>query len=522
MCQGAKWGVPSHHYYDEVLGLIQNKCVVLQFQSHTKHDILNPMEIQTRKRDILIALIPIIVLVAQQVVIIALLGSDALAGASQVALIASGGVAVAISILYYRTSWTKFEDAISASVHKVSSALIILLMIGALSSTWVLSGIVPYLIYIGVQAINPDYFLVTACVICALVSLMTGSSWTTIATIGIALMGIGEALGVPRGMVAGAIISGAYFGDKISPMSETTVLASSLAGVPLFTHIRYMLITTIPSMGLTLLIFFFLGFGEHGTAGVDIEIYRTTLASHFYFTPWLLIVPLLTGIMIARKTPAQIVLFLSTLMAGIVAIVAQPEILSKVAGSTISDARSIFLGLMQCIYGSTTYETGNSTIDTLVATNGMSGMLNTIYLILSAMCFGGCLTASGMLGHLTQAFTRFVHSRIGVVSSTVSSALMLNAIVADQYLTIILTSSIFKDSYEREGFEGRLLSRTVEDAGTVTSPIIPWNSCGMTQAAVLNTPTLTYLPFAFFNLLSPLMSVVIAIAGFKIYKAVRK
>lgn len=480
------------------------------------------MDIQTCKRDIFIALIPIVVLILQQVVIITLLGADALAGASQVALIASGGVAVAISILYYRTPWAKFEDAISASVHKVSSALIILLMIGALSSTWVLSGIVPYLIYLGVQAINPDFFLATACGICALVSLMMGSSWTTIATIGIALMGIGEALGMPRGMVAGAIISGAYFGDKISPMSETTVLASSLAGVPLFTHIRYMLVTTIPSIGLTLLIFLFLGFGKHTAVGADIELFRTVLAAHFHFTPWLLIVPLLTAIMIARKTPAQIVLFLSTLMAGLVAVVAQPEILSSVTGSTVSNARSIFLGLMQCIYGSTAYETGNTTIDALVATRGMSGMLNTIYLILSAMCFGGCLTASGMLGHLTRAFTSFVHHRTGIVSSTVASAIMLNTIVADQYLTIILTSSIFKASYDREGFEGRLLSRTVEDAGTVTSPIIPWNSCGMTQAAVLNTPTLTYLPFAFFNIISPLMSIAVAIIGFKIYKTVRQ
>lgn len=471
-----------------------------------------------KTKDILIALVPILVLIALQVTIISTLGSEALSGASQVALIISGGIAVAISMLYYRIPWSHFETAISASVHKVSSALIILLMIGALSSTWVLSGVVPYLIYWGVQAIHPDYFLVSACVICALVSVMTGSSWTTIATIGIALMGIGEALGFAPGMTAGAVISGAYFGDKISPMSETTVLASSLSGVPLFSHIRYMMITTVPSIVLTLVGFLVLGWSHQAEGLTSIDTYREVLSTKFHFTPWLLIVPIATALMIMRKVPAQIVLFLSTLLAGITAVIWQANILVEVSGIDSESWRNVFTGLMRCIYGSTQYETGNEAINSLVSTRGMSGMLNTIYLILSAMCFGGCLTASGMLDSLTQVFKRFVHTRIGLVGATVGSGLSLNTIVADQYLTIILTSSIFRKSYEEEGYEGRLLSRTVEDCGTVTSPIIPWNSCGMTQSTVLNVATLSYLPFAFFNLLSPLMSLLMAVIGFRIYR----
>lgn len=462
-----------------------------------------------------IALIPVVILIVLLFLTIRTFGSDALSGASQIVLLTTAAICAALAVFVGKIPWKEIEEAMCNNILGVAVALIILLLIGALSGAWMISGIVPTLIYYGMQILHPSIFLASCCLICAVISVMTGSSWTTIATIGIALMGIGEAQGFDMGWVAGAIISGAYFGDKISPLSDTTVLASSVTDTPLFTHIRYMMITTVPSMTLALLIFFVAGLNHDATDSSQIAAYAESLKGTFDISLWLLLVPVATGVLIAKKVPSIVTLFLSAAMAGIFALIFQPHLLGEIAGGG-TDAGSIFKGLFVTFYGSTQIETGNAALDSLVATRGMGGMMNTVWLIICAMCFGGAMTASGMLESLTSFFLRFMKRRVSLVASTVVSGLTLNICTADQYISIILNGNMFKDIYRKKGFESRLLSRTTEDAVTVTSVLVPWNSCGMTQATILGVPTLVYLPYCFFNLISPLMSIIVAIIGYKI------
>lgn len=472
-----------------------------------------------------ISLIPILILVTLLALNISIFGSDAILGASQVALLFSAGVAIWLAMWLFKVPWQDFEEAIKSNIGDVTTAIVILFLIGAISGTWTMSGIVPTFIYYGVKIISPKVFLLTACVICALVSVMIGSSWTTIATIGVALLGIGKALGFSDGMIAGAIISGAYFGDKISPLSDTTVLASSMSKVPMFEHIRYLMYTTVPSIVITLVIFTILGFSHSGSDASLVNEYTSVLNSKFNITPWLLIVPALTAVMIARRMPALIVLALSTVMAAIAAVIFQPDIIreigTRVAGEG-SNAKILFTGTIESIYNSVSVETGNPEVNELVASKGMLGMLNTVYLIICAMCFGAAMKASGMLHHLASMILPLTKRRTSLVTSTVVTGTTLNGIVSDQYLAIILTSSLFKDVYEKEGYENRLLSRAVEDSATVTSPLYPWSSCGMTQATILSVPTLAYLPYCFFNLISPLMSITVAAIGYKIFRNVKQ
>lgn len=463
-----------------------------------------------------LSLVPILVLVALLFVTIRTFGSDALSGGSQVVLLTATAVCCLIAMGYSKVRWKSIEQAMINNIAGVATALIILLIIGALSGSWMISGVVPTLIYYGMQIIHPSFFLASSCVICAIVSVMTGSSWTTIATIGIALLGIGQAQGFSEGWIAGAIISGAYFGDKISPLSDTTVLAASVTDTPLFKHIKYMMITTIPSIIITLIIFTIAGLTHEATASDQIARYSASLKETFNISSWLLIVPVITGILIAKRIPSIITLFLSVALAGIFALIFQPHLLQKISGLPVQDVQSQFKGLLMTFYGSTKIETGNTDLNDLVSTRGMSGMLNTIWLILCAMCFGGAMTASGMLGSITSVFIRFMKHTAGLVGSTVISGLFLNICTADQYISIILTGNMFKDIYQKKGYESRLLSRTTEDSVTVTSVLIPWNTCGMTQATILGVATFTYLPYCFFNLISPLMSITVAAIGFKI------
>lgn len=468
-----------------------------------------------------ISLIPILILVTLLALNISIFGSDAILGASQVALLFSAGVAIWLAMWLFKVPWQDFEETIKSNIGDVTTAIVILFLIGAISGTWTMSDIVPTFIYYGVKIISPKVFLLTACIICALVSVTIGSSWTTIATIGVALLGIGKALGFSDGMIAGAIISGAYFGDKISPLSDTTVLASSMSKVPMFDHIRYLMYTTVPSIVITLVIFTILGFSHSGSDSSLINEYTSVLDSKFNITPWLLIVPALTAVMIARRMPALIVLALSTATAAIAAIIFQPDIIREIGASIAGDgsnAKILFTGTIESIYNSVSIETGNPEVNQLVASKGMLGMLNTVYLIICAMCFGAALKASGMLRHLASMILPLTKRRTSLVTSTVVTGTALNGIVSDQYLAIILTSSLFKDVYEKEGYENRLLSRSVEDSATVTSPLYPWSSCGMTQATILSVPTLAYLPYCFFNLISPLMSITVAAIGYKILK----
>ncbi len=470
----------------------------------------------------LVAAIPLAVLIALLAVVIALFGSDSLTGASQVALIMAMAVCVFISMVFYRVPWKVFEQQITKTMGGVSITILILLAVGMLAGSWMVSGIVPTLVYYGVQLLSPQFFLVCACVICAIVSLLSGSSWTTIATIGVALLGISHALDVNEAIAAGAIISGAYFGDKMSPLSDTTILASSTTGVDLFTHIRYMMFTTMPAFLITVTIFTIMGFGEGSESVVQVHQYTEGLSSTFHISLWTLLVPVLTGILIARRVPSLIVLFLSALMAGITALILQPHLLTEIAAdASLGTAAALTKGLAITYFTSTAVDTGYAELNELVSTGGMAGMLNTIWLIICAMCFGAVMVASGMIESITRLVISWVRSRVGLVSSTVSTGLFLNFTTGDQFISIVLTANMFQNVYEQQGYEPRLLSRTAEDAATVTSVLVPWNTCGMTQSTVLGVATVAYLPYCFFNLLSPLMTILVAAIGWKIKQTKR-
>lgn len=469
-----------------------------------------------------VSLIPFVVLVAVLSVVIYVFGADALSGASQVALMFAAGVTVVISMVLYRIPWKTFEEAILDNITSVGTSIVILLLIGAVAGSWMVSGVVPTMIYYGMKVIFPEVFLFASCIISALIAVMTGSSWTTIATIGVALVGIGTAQGYEPGWIAGAIISGAYFGDKVSPLSDTTVLASSSAGTPLFTHIRFMLVTTVPSFIITLIIFLVASLLHETPADVQIADFAHGLKDSFNISPWLFLVPVLTALLIIRKVSAIATLFIASVIAGIAALIFQPHIIGAVAtgaGLGMESGLSFvdgFKGLFITYYGTTAIDTGNVVLNDLVATRGMTGMLNTVFLIIAAGCYGGTLVGSGMLQSLTDALVHFVKRRVTMVASTVGTGIFANMITGDQYLSILLTSSLYKKLYHERGYESKLLSRSVEDSATVVSVLIPWNSCGMTQATVLKVSTLTYLPFCFFNILSPLMSIIIATIGYKI------
>lgn len=471
-----------------------------------------------------VSLIPFIALVSVLVVVIRVFGASTLEGGSQVALFFATGITVAISMIFYKIPWKEFEEGILDNIRAVGTSILILLFIGAVAGSWMVSGVVPTMIYYGMKVIFPEIFLFAACGICALIAVMTGSSWTTIATVGVALVGIGTAQGYDPGWTAGAIISGAYFGDKVSPLSDTTVLASSSAGTPLFTHIRFMMVTTIPSFVIAMIVFLVVSLLHEVPAEFQTAHFAEDLKNTYNISPWLLLVPLFTGFMVVKKVPAMLTLFVAAVIAGLVAVVVQPHIIGAVASGTAPDPSHPlsfidgFKGTFISYYGSTAIDTGNEALNELVATRGMTGMLNTVFLIIAAVAFGGALVGSGMLQSLTDKLTQFIRRRVAMVSATIGTGIFANMITGDQYLSIILTSSLYKNLYQKKGYDPKLLSRSVEDSATVVSVLIPWNSCGMTQATVLKVSTMTYLPYCLFNLISPIMSIIIATIGYKIVK----
>lgn len=463
-------------------------------------------------------LIPFLVLILLISCCVAVFGNATLDGASQVSLLVASAVSVLVGHYQKRLTWDELEKEITAKIASCTPAIIILLLIGAIGGTWMVSGIVPTMIYYGMQILKPEIFLVSSSLLCALVSLMIGSSWTTVATIGVALMGIGKAHGFDDGWIAGSIITGAYFGDKLSPLSDTTVLASSVSGTPLFTHIRYMMFTTVPTFLLSLTIFLVAGLSMNVTGQGNVAEFMDGLQRTFVISPWLLLVPVMTGVMIARRWPSMVVLFLAILMAALVCITIQPALVLHIAGETGGGLLASYKGVMQVCYDSTHIETGVPMLNDLVATSGMGGMMPTIWLIICAQTFGGALTATGQLKDLMHIILRFARGTASLVASTVGTALFCNIALADQYLSIMLSSSMFRDTYLERGYESRLLSRSCEDGATVTSVLVPWNTCGLTQSTVLGVATLTYLPYCFFNLLSPVASIVVAAIGWKIVR----
>lgn len=461
------------------------------------------------------ALVPIIFLIAMlSVNVIYIFKDDAISGSNQIVLILSATVAALVAL---RTGiqWEEIQDGIVKSISASMSAILILLLIGSLAGTWLLSGIVPAMIYYGLQVLNPTIFLFAACIICAIVSIATGSSWSTVATVGIALLGIGKALGLSEGVIGGAIISGAYFGDKMSPLSDTTNLAPAMAGTDLFTHIRYMTLTTVPSITITLIIFLVMGFtGETSEPATGIENVLASLDHAFNITGWLFIVPVLVIGMIIRKIPALPALLAGTLLGGLFAIIFQPQAIQAVSGET--GFTGTYIAVMKAMYTNISITTENEMVNNLLSTGGMYGMLNTVWLIICAMIFGGVMESAGMLQRITSSIVKVAKSTGSLIASTAFTSIFFNFTASDQYLAIVVPGRMYADTYRKRGLKPENLSRTLEDSGTVTSVLIPWNTCGATQASVLGVATLAYAPFCFFCILSPMMTMLYGFLGIKI------
>jgi len=472
---------------------------------------------QTKPLSLGIALLPILFLISLLSLNVYYYGDDSLSGSNQMALLLSAAFCAVLGAKK-GTTWPVLLEGIRNSISDALPALLILLLIGALAGTWLISGIVPAMIYYGLQIVNPTYFLIAACIVSAIISLATGSSWSTIATIGVALLGIGKALGMSEAMVAGAVISGAYFGDKMSPLSDTTNLAPAMAGTDLVTHIRYMTYTTVPSIVITLILFLFLGLNlESQSSANDINPILTAIESKFIISPWLFIVPAAVLFLIVKKVPAIPALFAGTLLGGFAAILFQAQIITELgAGNNYFQAS--FMTLMDAMSGSINIVTENTMINELLSTGGMFGMLNTIWLVICAMCFGGAMEASGFLHKLSSSLMKMATNTVSLVATTTGTCIFFNVTASDQYLAIVVPGKMFTESYKDQGLAPENLSRTLEDSGTVTSVLIPWNTCGATQAGVLGVSTISYLPFCFFNIISPFMTMLYAIIGIKIRK----
>ena len=474
------------------------------------------MKKNTREPNLLEALIPLIILIALLSLNVVIYNDNATYGPNQIALIIGALVAALIGVkLGY--SWEQIQKGMVKSINSAMSAILILLVIGALSGTWMLSGIVPTMIYYGLQLMHPSYFLLAACIICCIVSLATGSSWSTVATVGVALLAIGTVMGVSLGMCAGAIISGAYFGDKMSPLSDTTNLAPAMAGGDLFTHIRYMMYTTIPSIIITFIIFGVLGFyimPENNQQGINDLL--QAMESKFYISPVLFLVPLTVFGLIALKVEALPALFVGVVLGGFVASFAQPQLIKEISGNTGDYATAAYKAVLQAMTTEVKIPTKNESISKLLSTRGMSGMLNTIWLVLCAMCFGGAMEVSGLLIKITQTVMRKVESTGSLIATTAGTCVFFNATASDQYLAVVVPGRMFAKEFRDRGLKPENLSRTLEDSGTVTSVLFPWNTCGAAQASVLGIATGTYWMYCFFNLLSPLMTVFFAYMNIKI------
>lgn len=472
------------------------------------------MEKTNKTAQLLLALTPLVVLMLLLWFNVGyVFGDDALSGSNQVILMLSAFVAAAIGIVNGTKLETVFEK-IKNNVRDTTQAIFILILIGGLAGTWLIGGIVPAMIYYGLDLINVQLFLPTAVIISALVSLSTGSSWSTTATVGIALMGIGQTIGLNPAIIAGAVISGAYFGDKLSPLSDTTNLAPAMAGTDLFTHIRYMLYTTIPSLIVSLILFTILGWSPRDAAmdAAEIATVQLLLKESFTITPWLFVVPVGVIVLIASKIDALVAISIGIFGGLVMALLFQGSLLQSLGSSPFT----MYEVAMRSVFGSIAISSDHPILSDLLSTSGMSGMLGTVWLVLSAMAFGGAMEAAGFLSTITSAVISLARGTASLITSTLVACGVLNVTASDQYLAIVVPGRMFKDVYRERGLASENLSRTLEDSGTVTSVLVPWNTCGAYQSSVLGVATGEYFMYAFFNLISPLMTLVYAWAGIRI------
>ena len=465
------------------------------------------------------ALFPLIALIVMLAINVFYFKDASLDGSNQFVLLLGGAVAAIVGFVK-GVSYEEMMNAVADNLKSTSSALLILLMVGALSGTWLLSGIIPTMIYYGIQLLNPSIFLLVSVLVCALISVATGSSWTTSATVGIALVGVGNAMGIPMGMTAGAILSGAYFGDKMSPLSDTTNLAAAMAGTDLFTHIRYMLYTTVPTLVITLIVFGILSATVEPAAAVETASLLNAITESFSISPWLFSVPVLVIALIVRKTPPLAALLIGTLGGALAALFFQPDLIRSLSGSTELNFESVYITLLNAINVDLAVESSNTVLNDLFSSGGMAGMLGTIWLIICAMVFGGVMESIGALSKITAALLKLSKSTFGLVANTVGSCLALNVTASDQYLAIVVPGKMFAKAYEQKGLAPENLSRTIEDSGTVTSVLVPWNTCGAYHSSVLGVSVFEYFAYAVFNYVSPFMTLLFAALSLKIRKLV--
>jgi NhaC family Na+:H+ antiporter len=463
------------------------------------------------------SLIPVVLLVGLLAYNVFVFGDDALSGSNQFILLIGGAIAAIVGF-FHHIPYEKMLSEVAENVKSTTGALLILLMVGALSGTWLISGIIPAMIYYGLQILNPTIFLAACVIICAIISIATGSSWTTSATVGIALIGIGNALGIPVGMTAGAVLSGAYFGDKMSPLSDTTNLAPAMAGGDLFTHIRYMLYTTVPTLVITLIVFVILGLTLKTSGEADTDSILKSIDASFNISGWLFLVPLGVILMILKKTPPLMALLIGTLLGGVFALIFQPTVVAGLSGATNLTFENGYKGIINAITINTQIATDNAALNDLFAAKGMSGMLGTIWLIMCAMVFGGIMDGIGALSKISQSLLQIAQTTFGLFASTVASCLALNVTASDQYLAIVIPGKMFSKAYKDRGLAPENLSRTLEDSGTVTSVLIPWNTCGAYHSSVLGVSVGEYFVYAIFNWLSPFMTLLFAAFKIKIAK----
>lgn len=460
------------------------------------------------------ALVPIVVLVALLSTSVLLFGADSSYGPNQIALILAAMVAAVLGARNGFT-WAELERGIVHGISLSTGAILILLMVGALIGAWILSGTVPTMIYYGLGILSPRWFYAAAVIICAIVALATGSSWTTAGTVGVALVGIATVQGLHPGIAAGAIVSGSYFGDKMSPLSDTTNLAPAMAGTDLFTHIRHMVWTTVPSVTLALILFAGIGLylGGASDAG-QITAMQDQLREQFVVNPLMLVPVALVLGLVLRKVPAFPALFIGTLVGALFAVVFQrTAVLTFVAEPDLAPGLALLKGAWTALHGGFSLASGNEALDDLLTRGGMASMLNTIWLILTAMTFGAVMETTGMLQTIANWILSAVRGTGSLVAATLGTSIGMNVIASDQYMAIVLPGRMFRAEFARRGLAPENLSRTLEDSGTLTSALVPWNTCGAFMAATLGVATVAYAPFAFFNLFSPLVAAVYGFTG---------
>jgi Na+/H+ antiporter NhaC len=468
-----------------------------------------------KKPGFFLSLIPVILMTVLLAVAVSIFGDDVTGGPSQIAIITTCVVTCLIGVYGLKIPWETFDEAIGENMKKTGSAIFILLMIGALTSTWMLSGVVPTMIDYGLKLIHPKIFIFISFILCTLVSLLAGSSWTTVGTIGVAMLSAGQIIGLPTGWLAGAIISGAYLGDKISPLSDTTNLSASIAEVPLYTHVKYMMGTTMPAFIICSIVYLIVGFSVPVSSNIEVGAQLTAIESTFNISPWLLLIPCATFFMIYKKVPPFLTLFISAFIGALVAFWAQPQIITQAAEGLGGFGAFCFTTFKMMASG-LSIDTGNELMSNLTSTSGMLGMLNTISLIICVIALSGALYASGMIQSITEKMLLLMKNTTSVVASTVFTCIFCNIILADQYMAILLPGRMFADTYKRKGLAPELLSRTLEDSATVSSVLVPWNTCAVAQSGVLGIATMVYFPYAIFCFITPVIAIAIAASGWKI------